>query len=245
MKPFFLSILIFCLFPIFVIADSEISEVGIKQVFVEKGNIYYLPEGKEAIQLTDSGKDETPVLSPDGKIVAFIRKSAKEAYLAVGAPEDYPPEGLFADQIWIVNIDGSGEKMLVENKHPKDIQITPDVPRDDWVSYGLERTIAHIDSLQFSPDSKRLYFITSAWVTSGAVHCVDVDGSNERFLMAGNSLEIIGEGRYKGYLIVRQHRYFLAGGSYDWLWLFTPDGEKEGPLGIDLDHQQRDFLYSD
>ena len=34
-------------------------------------------------------------------------------------------------------------------------------------------------------------------------------------------------------LVVRQHRYFILGGSYDWYWLFDPTGQKEkGPIGV-------------
>ena len=31
---------------------------------------------------------------------------------------------------------------------------------------------------------------------------------------------------YAGFLLVSQHRYFLAGGSYDWYWLVSPEGQK-------------------
>ena len=31
----------------------------------------------------------------------------------------------------------------------------------------------HPNDLQFSPDGKTLYFATSAWATSGAIHAID------------------------------------------------------------------------
>ncbi len=104
--------------------------------------------------------------------------------------------------------------------------------------------VAHIDeeSLKFSPDGKRLYFITSAWVTSGALHRVNVDGSGERFVAAANSLKVLGSGSYKGHLIISQHRYFLGGGSYDWYYVFTPQGKEVGPLGADLARVNWDLL---
>src|SRR5438045_3076772 len=37
-------------------------------------------------------------------------------------------------------------------------------------------------NLQFSPNSKTLYFETSAWVTSGAIHAVDVNGNHLRYV---------------------------------------------------------------
>ena len=38
-------------------------------------------------------------------------------------------------------------------------------------------------------------------------------------------------GEYRDFLIVQQHRYFLGGGSFDWYWLFRPDGKEVGPIG--------------
>lgn len=30
---------------------------------------------------------------------------------------------------------------------------------------------------------------------------------------------------------MEQHHYFIGGGSYDWLYVVTPNGEEVGPLG--------------
>ena len=222
------------------LTNSALSGEGLGKVFVKDGNIYFSPDGKEEIQLTNSGLDRAPVISFDSKLVAFIRKSNEEAYLAVGGVEDYTPRGLLADQVWIVNIDDKQEEKLVGDKHPRETN-------EDDVTKALEKTIAHIDdnSLCFSPDGRKVYFISSAWVTSGAVHSVNIDGSGEKFITGGNTLEVIDRGRYKGYLIIRQHKYFFAGGSYDWLWLVSPEGKQVGALGLDLNDDQRDFLYSD
>ena len=80
--------------------------------------------------------------------------------------------------------------------------------------------------MQFSPDSKTLYFATSAWATSGAIHAIDVNGKNLRFITAGNEYHVVTHGKYRGDLIVNQHRYHDQGGSYDWDWLFTPQGKQ-------------------
>lgn len=57
-----------------------------------------------------------------------------------------------------------------------------------------------------------------------------VETGRTRFVCSGNTLEVIPRGEYAGYLMVTQHRYFLAGGSYDWLWLVHPDGQTVGPI---------------
>ncbi|PYO88565.1 MAG: hypothetical protein DMD66_07250 [Gemmatimonadetes bacterium] len=38
-------------------------------------------------------------------------------------------------------------------------------------------------------------------------------------------------GSYAGALLVEQHRYFVGGGSYDWVYLIGPDGKEIGTLG--------------
>lgn len=239
-----IAILILCCF--YAVSTSFAEDVSgsndSKRVFSDNGNIFFSPGGDEKIQLTKYGKDSAPVLSPDGKKVAFLRKSKKEAYLSVGAPEDYlqsGPDAILADQLWIIDVDGSNEMMLVEDKNPDVTQ-----GYDKWKGQDV---IAHIDSdsIKFSPDSKRVYFITSAWVTSGAVHGVNVDGTNEKFITGGSTLDVIYKGQYKGNLITNIHKYFLTGGSYDWWWVVTPDGEEVGPLGDDLDTVDWDFLYSE
>lgn len=210
----------------------------IKKVFAEKGNIYYCPSGKQRIQLTSSGKDSYPALSPDGKKVAFIRKSTAKAYLSVGAEEDYAPEELFADQVWVVDSNGKNEKMLAKDYYPNESS-GADVTKE------LEKTIAHIDdSMCFSPDSRTVYFVSSAWVTTGGLHSVNIDGSNEHFIDGANTLEkVIDKGDYKGDIIISQHRYYVGGGSYDWYYVFTPEGKEVGPLGDDLDKVNWDILY--
>jgi len=232
MKYLFLLILILCLSVSSVLANG----ILYKKVFAEHGYIYFSPDGKEKILLTNGGKDRAPVLSPDGKKVAFIRKSDNQADLAVAMESlDCSPEDFLADQIWVVNVDAKNEKILVRDRKSNSQKW------DDRTVIGL------IDdrSIQFSPDSKKVYFISSAWVTSGAVHCVNIDGSEEHFITPGNSLKVIDNGRYKGHLIIEQHRYFLVGGSYDWLWLYGPDGKEIDPIGPDLNQFEEEYLYSD
>ena len=201
---------------------------------VKNGNIYFSTDGKNRKQLTNTGKDRSPVLSPDEKIVVFIRKSNNKAWMAdeheLSNPP--PPEELFADQLWIIDINDKKEEMLVKDWNPYTDEPKGSVPDGD----AQTKVISHIDDVNFSPDGKKVYFTTDAWVTSNAVHSVNIDGSNEHFVVAGNSLKVIPTGEYAGYLIVKQHRYCVYGGSYDWFWVFTPEGEEVGPVGTKLEN---------
>ena len=74
--------------------------------------------------------------------------------------------------------------------------------------------------------------------TSGAIHVLDLATGKERLFLAGNGLKVLARCNNKKYrddIIAGQHRYFVFSGSYDWDFLFTPDGKEVGPLG-DGDH---------
>jgi dipeptidyl aminopeptidase/acylaminoacyl peptidase len=185
--------------------------LGAQDVTVRGGNLFYRASAQAAArQLTHSGLDSEPVISPDGRTVAFIRRMP-------GDSVDGPYGWEEATALWIISADGSDARMLVRAR-------SADEPRE---------VLAGFQHPRFSPNGRQIYFISSAWVTSGAVHAVEVASGCERFVAPGNTLEVVPSGTYAGHLIVAQHRYFIAGGSYDWLWLLTSQGREVGPLGED------------
>lgn len=178
-------------------------------VFSKSGNIYYRDNSGRTIQITRTGKDSSPVLSPNKKMIAFARIGNQVI------PDSCDIDAKYGNEIWLYDFSTKKEKRLVENNFQCDKpkkQITD--PRD----------------LLFSPDNKMIYFITSAWTTSGAVHAVNVNGKHLRFVTDGNEFEIVQAWPYKGDLVVNQHRYRFKGdtplGSYDWDWLFSPTGKQ-------------------
>lgn len=191
-----------------VIASSSFANV-----FVKAGNIYYAQGGKD-LQLTNSNRDGSPVLSPNKKLIAFIRTGHQ---IIPQKCRDFSDiSGKYGNQIWIYNIANKTEQMLVDN---------------NFSCNKPKKRIVDPQQLHFSPNSRTLYFVASAWVVSGAVHAINIDGTNYRYIQPANMLTVITSGDYQGYLALQQHRYFIGGGSYDWYWLFTPDGKKVGPLG--------------
>ena len=119
-------------------------------------------------------------------------------------------------ELWIVDGGGGLPRRLVAAR-------PADEPRAN---------LTRISYPQFSPDGRTVYFLTDAWVTSGAVHAVEVATGRVRYVCPGNSLEVVPRGEHAGHLMVSQHRYFIGGsGSYDWYWLVTPEGRDVGPIG--------------
>ncbi|HEU5280762.1 MAG TPA: hypothetical protein VFU82_02125 [Gammaproteobacteria bacterium] len=150
--------------------------------------------------------------SPDGEWIAFVKKSN---YTIPSNCFYFSEKGNQANEIWVVNTKATTKKLLV----------TPHFNCKD-----VSKIIIDPHNLQFSPDSKTLYFETSAWVTSGAIHAVDINGRHLRFVTDGSELRVVQSGLYKGNIIVNQHRYSFKGntpiGSYNWDWLFTPTGKQ-------------------
>lgn len=163
-------------------------------------------------KLIQSEKITDLIESQDGKWIAFVKKSS---FIIPSDCFYFSKKGEAANEIWIVNTGEMTKKLLV----------APHFSCGD-----VSKVIVDPHNLQFSPDSKTLYFETSAWVTSGAVHAVNVDGNQLRFVTNGNELRVLQSGSYKGNLVVKQHRYRFKGdtplGSYDWNWLFTPQGKQ-------------------
>jgi len=179
-------------------------------VSVTEGNIQFTDKSGTTTALTSSGRDSNPVLAPDGKWVAFVRKVDGKK-IATGSDEVEPTE------LWQVRVDGKEPSALVRCR----------------ASEKPESVIGTFENLQFSSNGKLLYFVTPAWATSGAVHVVDTTSGKERYLFPGNDLKVVTAGEYKDCVLVQQHRYFIGGGSYDWFWLLRPDGKEVGPVGED------------
>lgn len=181
---------------------------------VVAGNVVFTDAAGHAVNLTSTGRDSAPDLAPDGRRVVFVRATPGQmANTATGEEE--------ATELWVVNTDGGNLTRLVRGVGgPK--------PQD-----GL----AGMETPQFSPDGKRVFFLSLAWVTSGAVHVVELATRQVRYVCPGNELKVVRAGQYRAHLLVQQHRYFLGGGSYDWWWLLTADGKKEvGVVGEDTEN---------
>jgi dipeptidyl aminopeptidase/acylaminoacyl peptidase len=181
---------------IFIVSLLLLQPAGIRaqSVAVQEGKVVYRASAHAAPRwLTSGGLDSEAVLAPDGRRIAFIRRIPGDSVESATGPEE-------ATSLWIMRVDGGDARMLVRARSADD-------PR---------RTLSGFQHPRFSPDGRRIYFLSSAWVTSAAVHAVEVDSGSERFIAPGNSLEVVPSGEFAGHLIVSQHRYFDAGGSYDW-----------------------------
>lgn len=206
---------------------------GKKEVFEKNKQIFFF-DGKTQIQLTNAGSNRYPVLSPDGGRVLFIRKSNKAAMNPVDGGDGFnDQEDGHSDQLWVIDINSLVEKKLVE-----DVPWPEGRPHD-----GGDRLVPWINNAQFSVNGKSIYFLVPCWVTSSALYVISSDGGEARFITGSNYLKVIERGEYKGNLILSDHRYFLYGGSYDWCYIFSPEGKELAVLSEDPDEIDWERLY--
>ena len=117
-----------------------------QEAFITDGNVFFRDPQSKVVQLTTSGRDSSPRLSPDGKSIAFVRDTPG-VLVSTGAGD------VNATELWLVNIDTKKADLLIKGK---------DDPQP-------EKTLAGFDSPCFSPDSRFIYFISAAWATSNSI----------------------------------------------------------------------------
>lgn len=188
------------------------SHANLYTVSEKNGNIFITDKKGEIKQLTFSGKDSQPSLSVDEKTVVFVRNTPKRKVEVNTGPEDE----VGANEIWTIDIEGKNSKLIVKAGKKSPLQ---------------DRILARLNSPQFSSDDASIYFMSMGTVTSDIIYLLHFKTNKLYFVVSGNSLEVIQRGRYTGCLIVKQHKYFLGGGSYDWFWLLSYDGKEKAPLG--------------
>jgi hypothetical protein len=90
--------------------------------------------------------------------------------------------------------------------------------------------LAEFSKPQFSPDGKRVYFISAAWATSSAVHMLDLRTGRSTFLFAGLDVDVIQHGRYSGFLIGTTDPLTKRGRIIVY-WLLDADGRRVKRIG--------------
>lgn len=157
--------------------------------------------GKASRQLTTKGVDRDSVLSPDGHTVAFIRTIQKAA-------RDLDPD---RTELWLGDCKTGKTRLLLSTRPSR----TP------------ERDLTSFNDVAFSLSGSYVYVLSTAWVTSDAVHQVNIKTGKEKFLTGSNTIQVIRNGPYAGYLLLQKHEYYTTGegGSYDPTYVWRPDGK--------------------
>ncbi len=186
-----------------------------RKAYANAGRLYVVGTDGKAKVLPGFSKVKDAALSPDGMRVVFI-KGTTGLPIPTGSG-DAPP-----DQLWLVDANGAHPTLLVGSRRS---------PKSQNVLGGFTEPC-------FSPDNRRVYFLSRAYAVSDAVHVVDVATRATRFVCAGNTVEVVPKGAFAGDLIVQQHRYFAGSGSYDWYWLLDTRGKDINAIGTEAQLRQ-------
>jgi len=158
-----------------------------------------VPDGRTVTLRRDDKIVGKPALSPDGRVVAFIRKVGPASELAEGDPTEVVVVDTATDARRVLLQPGSGRK-------------------DEWYLNSEGR-------LTFSPDGRLLYVEVACPCTSDAVHEITLITGRERRLAWGNDISVLRDGRWRGDLIMRVHTCYAAHSGCDYpVHVVTPEG---------------------
>jgi hypothetical protein len=163
--------------------------------------------------VTDSGKDHSPALSPDGKQIVFVRDLLGDRdysdFSSIGAATR-------SMQLWIADVNGRQPPKLVLDS-PVEVK---------------NRQFSGFYTPQFSGDQDYVYFLIQFGASSGAIVRSKLGTKDVLYVTDALAFfSVIPSGKYKGDLIAKQHRPKLALGYYDWFYLLKPTAEQIGVIG--------------
>lgn len=151
--------------------------------------------GNASRTVTNGGGWSDPAVSPDETTVAMIH-----------ADDDRGEHG--HSSLWIASATAGAPRRVLAGRE----------------SNQAERKLALLSNPHWSLDGRSIYVDADAWVTSSAIHRVDVATGAERFVVDGWSFGVIRSGRWAGHLLVGQHSYYPRGGSYNPVSVVSPAG---------------------
>jgi hypothetical protein len=199
-------------------AGSSALAAPTPHVFEQYGNISYVGTDNITRSLTTGGNFGEPVLSPDGRTVAFVHIEGKPS-------DDFDgPQ----TSLWIA--DGpSGKAHRLIGPHPAD---------------DMKAIFMSFSHPLFSLDGHFVYLTVDAWATSPAVHQVSITTGQERFVIDGGAASVIRTGPYRGYLLVGRHMYYAPPktGSYNPVYVVRPDGKAMFPVPGSVDDDENDHM---
>lgn len=129
----------------------------------------------------------------------------------------------------------NGDYCTVGGNHHQKIRCT-NKNASKWNTAYIQKTSGGLPGdyalgqLSPSPNGKYLYFEGPGGATMGSVYRLNMNTDKVTNFMGGDLDCVVLGGPYKGDLIIRSQSFYLGGGSYFPINLFTPAGKNEGRL---------------
>lgn len=150
--------------------------------------------------------DSEVAYAPDSELVVSPRRTTP---LVPGRPADEDDD---PRELWIARPDGTGARRLLAAR--------PDT--------NQKHRLARFMTPAFSPDGRRIFFLSMAWATSHALHVYDLTTDREHFVRPAADFVVIPRGRFAGCLLVSDHTWNPRTNSYYYpRRVVTPDSGVE------------------
>jgi dipeptidyl aminopeptidase/acylaminoacyl peptidase len=148
---------------------------------------------------------QSPIFNfSNGKWIVFV-KPVPGPGVETGIGNDKAPS-----ELWQVDSQGHHPTLLVRCRNSDE--------------NDMSQVIAGFHDLRFSPDGRLVYFTTTAWVTSGALHVVNTTNGREHFICAG------GIESFRGNNLVTEESVYKGHGHQIQKFLRSPEGQMLGTV---------------
>lgn len=176
-------------------------------------NLYVIKTNGKIVQITNTGKDSEPLISPDKKVVYFIRHIEKL--------DEFSNEE--ANKLAIMQIDLNS---LKEEK------LTDTIYYEDW---NLTSELYEVTGFSLSQDGRYIFFITQKWATSGVLVKLNIQTRQISEISHGDKFELLKKGKYKDHIIVYRSSIKNNIGRQWSNWLIKINGKEIKEIGDDND----------
>ena len=189
-----------------------------QRVDERSGNIIFIDSSGHQQQITGTGKDYTPSLSFDKRLVVFARKTQEAPY------PDQPSESqILKSELWLAAVD--------RRELPRPIYQGAVIASDG-------RPLQSLWSPQLSPDNRYCYFLAEDAVTSHALCRLDMKANQAVFISSAIEFGLVPSGTWHGYPVANVRSYErdpddgIEYPHYPW-YLLSPAGKKIKRVGQD------------
>jgi hypothetical protein len=190
-----------------------------ERAFTKEGNLFIQFDNSEIIQITFKGQDSDASMASNRKFIVFLR--------TVKNPDAKEEGEQLIDETSIIlyNLENSKEQILVQGCK-FDGEGSSKISYSDSEGYPFTG-LCNIQKPILSPDNERIYFETTAWTVSAAIHFCSIPTGMISFFHAGSLNEVLPNGN----LSINVTETRKNKGRYYQDWLFDSKGKAIKALG--------------
>ncbi len=203
-------------------SDKTINTDSINSVYEKGGAIYLSYSNGESEKITEAENFKYPALSPDKRYLCFVR-TFPQVTIGMDCGD------IEVGDIYMIDLAGTAKPYMVlkgSREHLKNV-------------YEIN---AGINSLQFSSDGTKIYFMCAALLSNSAIKVIDLRSKEVKFLTGGKSLKVIYQEKYKDHFISLQRKYTGANYPRDVYCLMSPFGEEIREISSEPADVEKEFF---